>query len=410
MKRFYYLISLLVLIPMGLVSCSEDEVLTETGTQSEPALQVNTEEKALETHAKLVEGFKQSATRGETSIYPDYYGGCFINGQKQLVVLTKNEGGQAQMMSMAANAGNLVFKPCEYSYNYLNQVMDELNDYQIKNDNDISNNFSYYYLHDTLNVVVVEMQECSPNRINEFKRNVSSSPAIQFEQAPPEIEEENYVSVDNNNLSRTVSSLYPGCKIFSYLTSGGTIYASNGSLGYRVTCDGAKGFITAGHVVNSLGNEVMAGSGDEIGICDLYDYYNGGTVDAAFVKVDDPATLNVLSNNIGATNITLSTDVVDSSSLVYGLTVIKVGAVTGFSETTINSTNVSSTDSETHKTVTKQISLTASSQKGDSGGIVALHNSNSYRTLGIIKAAADNGNTVCTLASEIKKRFYYERY
>lgn len=57
MKKIYYLIGLLVLIPMGLVSCSEDEVLTEVNTQSEPALQVNTEEKALETHAKLVEGF-----------------------------------------------------------------------------------------------------------------------------------------------------------------------------------------------------------------------------------------------------------------------------------------------------------------------------------------------------------------
>lgn len=43
MKKIYYLIGLLVLIPMGLVSCSEDEVLTEVNTQSEPALQVNTE-------------------------------------------------------------------------------------------------------------------------------------------------------------------------------------------------------------------------------------------------------------------------------------------------------------------------------------------------------------------------------
>ena len=86
------------------------------------------------------------------------------------------------MMSMA-NADNLVFKTCEYSYNYLNQVMDELNDYQAKNDNDISNNFLLYYLSESQNAVIVEMQECYPSKIDEFKRNVSDSPAIQFKQA-----------------------------------------------------------------------------------------------------------------------------------------------------------------------------------------------------------------------------------
>ena len=116
MKRIYCLIGLLVLIPMELISCSENEVLTEVNAQSEPALQVNTEEKALETHAKLIAGFKQAAARSATSIYPDYYGGCFINDQKQLVVLATNESGQAQIKSMTENAGNLVFKPCKFSY------------------------------------------------------------------------------------------------------------------------------------------------------------------------------------------------------------------------------------------------------------------------------------------------------
>lgn len=409
MKKIYYLIGLLVLIPMGLVSCSEDEVLTETGTQSEPALQVNTEEKALETHSKLIEGFKQSATRGETSIYPDYYGGCFINDQKQLVVLTKNEGGQAQMMSMAANAGNLVFKPCEYSYNYLNQVMDELNDYQIKNDNDISNNFLCYYLCDSLNIVIVEMQECSPNKIEEFKRNVSSSPAIQFEQASPATEEENYVSIDTNSLTRAASDLYPGCRIFSYLTSGGITYASNGTLGYRVTCDGAKGFITAGHVVIALGKSVMNNSGLEIGMCDLFDYYDGGTVDAAFVKVDDPVILNSLINNMGGSGLELSTNIVDESDVVAGVFVIKEGAVTGSSTGIISSTNTSIRDTDAQKLITKQIDTTLFAQGGDSGGPVALLSNRDV--VGIMKAIRkSNSNTVCTLASEIKKKFYCERY
>lgn len=182
MKRIYCLIGLLVLIPMELISCSENEVLTEVNAQSEPALQVNTEEKALETHAKLIAGFKQAAARGATSIYPDYYGGCFINDQKQLVVLATNESGQAQIKSMTENAGNLVFKPCKFSYNYLNQVMDELTDHMIKNKDYKASNFIYCYVLDSANVVVVGLLEYSPAKIEEFKRNVSDSPAIWLNQ------------------------------------------------------------------------------------------------------------------------------------------------------------------------------------------------------------------------------------
>lgn len=94
MKRIYCLIGLLVLIPMELISCSENEVLTEVNAQSEPALQVNTEEKALETHAKLIAGFKQAAARGATSIYPDYYGGCFINDQNNWLCWLRTKAGK----------------------------------------------------------------------------------------------------------------------------------------------------------------------------------------------------------------------------------------------------------------------------------------------------------------------------
>ena len=73
MKRIYCLIGLLTLVPMGLLPCTS--ISTKVSTQNEPTSQVNTEAKALETLSKLIEGLKQSAIRGATSIYPDYYGG-----------------------------------------------------------------------------------------------------------------------------------------------------------------------------------------------------------------------------------------------------------------------------------------------------------------------------------------------
>lgn len=282
MKRIYCLIGLLVLIPMGLVSCSEDEVLTEVNTQSEPALQVNTEEKALETCSKLMEAFKKAATRGANSIYPDYYGGCFINDQKELVVLTTEENGEMQIMSLV-NADNIVFKSCKYSYNYLKQVIAELNNYQQNNDNDISNNFLVYYLSESQNAIIVEMQECYPSKIDEFKRNVSDSPAIQFKQAigkPRDLGMQK--ETENTDISaKETSSLYAGYPITGNYKSGINTYVEKASLGFRVSCNNIQGFMTTGHAV-TLGQDVKA-DGEKIGVCDLYDYYEGGTVDAAFI-------------------------------------------------------------------------------------------------------------------------------
>ncbi|WP_337626110.1 hypothetical protein [Phocaeicola sp.] len=66
------------------------------------------------------------------------------------------------------------------SYNYLNQVMDELTDHMIKNKDYKASNFIYCYVLDSANVVVVGLLEYSPAKIEEFKRNVSDSPAIWF--------------------------------------------------------------------------------------------------------------------------------------------------------------------------------------------------------------------------------------
>lgn len=314
------------------------------------------------------------------------------------------------MMSMA-NADNLVFKTCEYSYNYLNQVMDELNDYQAKNDNDISNNFLLYYLSESQNAVIVEMQECYPSKIDEFKRNVSDSPAIQFKQATSKpIDLGAFEESQNTETSTRATSLYAGYPIIGTVRLDNKTYTGSASIGYRVSCDNAKGFITAGHAV-SLGQEVKADD-EKIGVCDLYDYKDGGTVDAAFVKVDDSS---MLTNKFGTTGSNISTEIAAESLLVEGAKIVKFGGNTSYSEGEILSTNVAVTTelpNNTKRRVTFHISTTLDAEKGDSGGPVLTRSG--YKLVGILKARTelDNGTivTALTRASEIKKKFYCETY
>lgn len=59
-------------------------------------------------------------------VYPDYYGGAYINGDNELVVLVKEE---FATMRAAGNfisliSDEVIVNECKYSYNELQEVME----------------------------------------------------------------------------------------------------------------------------------------------------------------------------------------------------------------------------------------------------------------------------------------------
>lgn len=231
---------------------------------------------------------KSSSERGDYSgmaDYPDYYGGSYIDNDGNLVVYVKADNEtikqRTNLLSSLANSNDIKYKQADYSYNILNSIMNKLNEYKLNNNNNnIANNFNSYYISDIENAVIVNLEDINEEKINEFKKNVVESPAIIFKKASGE----------------NIDQISVNC--------GEKITSSRGSasLGYKAKIGTTVGFFTAGHA--AYVGDIVKHDGTDIGECTKSQY--GGTVDAAFFKVNSSTTI---TNIINGTSNTLSTQI-----------------------------------------------------------------------------------------------------
>ena len=309
-------------------------------------------------YQKMLDSFLK--TRSGDIIYPEYYGGAYIDDEGDLIVYTKYPA-IAEFSLTNATSGSIDFeiKIAEYSYNELNDMMDLLNDFKEKNSNSkTARNFNSYWLSDNTNEIIVELEDMSPNRIMQFKKQVVDSPIIVFVQSQGES------ALDTN--------INPGDGITTGVIS---------SMGYRARRNGLNGFVTAAHGVGKLGSTVeLVGNRKALGVVDRRQW--SGSIDAAFIRINSGFTpTNTLraSNNSSVTG-SLAT----STSLPGAGTVInKLGTVTKHTSGKIISTNASFTYNGIK--LTNLTSASYASKSGDSGGIVysLISSTNTRHTLGI---------------------------
>ena len=77
--------------------------------------------------------FATTYSNSGEKIYPDYYGGSYINDAGQLIVYVTDN---VQRPAVLSDNANVVYEPCTYSYNELLSVMDTLNNYKFSRSND----------------------------------------------------------------------------------------------------------------------------------------------------------------------------------------------------------------------------------------------------------------------------------
>lgn len=112
-KTFVYLISFVAVLCM--TACSD--VLDEPSNEV-----VNSEKSSYDLAVKLLDSFKNSVSRSldDDLVYPDYYGGMYIDEFGDLNVLVKD--GVSSTRSVVTNiidSENVVLHPCLYSYSEL---------------------------------------------------------------------------------------------------------------------------------------------------------------------------------------------------------------------------------------------------------------------------------------------------
>jgi len=315
--------------------------------------------------------------------FPDYYGGCYIDGNGFLNVYVLRiydilDSELNEFLQMLESNG-IYIKEAQYSYNELTEMMNTLYDYWISSfECSIAENYNMFYLSDVDNRIIVELDDFTSAQIHLFNQYVTSSSMVLFAQSTGP------VTLDSN--------VNPGAQLYDI------------SMGYRARRNGLNGLVTAAHGTQTQydGVHVYVGNQTIVGVVNGRKF--SGSVDAAFVQTETHYTP---TNNLG-NGAVLSTS---TSRPPSGTLVNKIGYRTGLSTGTIISSSVAMNVSGVY--LTNLTSTNYNSLGGDSGGIVyATIGSPGIRyTLGIHTSQNSAGTTrYYTKADEINSALGTTRY
>lgn len=364
MKNGYLKLFGLVSI-LCLASCSSDDIYQDIDIPDKNTRSIEEEGSVQNSsllYDKLIGSFHLSPvlkSEGTDNIeYPEYYGGAYIDGNDKLVIYI-TEDAKTNLKSLLANtikSQDFIIQKAKYSYNTLNGIMDKVNEFKINNpDSPVSDNFLCYYLSDSDNEIVVELQRFDENSIRTFKQDVCNSDAIRFVQA--------------NGIPYDIADVNPG----NLITNG----SIRGSVGYRAKLSGKEGIVTAGHVIAL--NSYLEFKSMTFAKCTKRQY--SGNVDASFCEILTPPgytpTNTLVVNGVSST---LSTAISEPG---VGTTINKIGQKTGHSSGKVLNTNASLTVNGI--TITNLTSASFTADNGDSGGIVYSVAGSVRYTLGILK-------------------------
>lgn len=131
---------------------------------------------------KLMDSFEKTET-GEL-IYPDYYGGSYIDDDGGLVVCVvaanaKEKKSVSKSIEETINAKDFRIRNVKYSYHELEEMMELLN--HIPN-REVAKNWSGHFLSESDNAIFVQLKDVSEEQISLFQKEVTDSPMLRFVQ------------------------------------------------------------------------------------------------------------------------------------------------------------------------------------------------------------------------------------
>lgn len=195
-------------------------------TDEKSARSVEEGKSALQ-YDKLMDSFEETET-GEL-IYPNYYGGSYIDENGHFVVCAVAENAKEKASTLKSiketvNSSDFQIKNVKYSYNDLDKMMELLNEYKQSNlDSRVSKNWSGHYLSDRDNTIFVELNDMDDEQISLFKKEVTDSPMITF--------------INSGGQGVNSANLNPGRGINN------STLGISGSMGYRAKTNGSVGFV-----------------------------------------------------------------------------------------------------------------------------------------------------------------------
>lgn len=245
-KINFFLIILSLVIPFFYTNASTVEFINEKEKGLKEYLGENYKERIIKnsTSANTITEIESliNKTSLENSFgksYPNYLGGLYINNSDEVVIqIVKNKIPNKLTAKEEYNLySNIIsldksskIEYVDYSYNEINEVMRILESYYTANY--YTGNIEAFYDDITNNRIVVELKKYSQDEINKFKRDIIDSDLIYF--------------IESKEYTEYLTSYFPGQGILSL----------GCSVGFRAKLGNSIGFVTAGHCVSEIGQEI----------------------------------------------------------------------------------------------------------------------------------------------------------
>lgn len=255
---------------------------------------------AIELIDRLYDSLPQN--RLGATIYPDSFGGIYINDDGNLVILVVQSYALASPVAFTRNIdGNgAIIKEVEFAYNALRDAFAFLGDF-IPNNPELlpASNVDGISLDVVNNEILVSLAVYTEEKIALFVDMILDAPFVSFHQSPglpefnfdfePDYFSEILYSIDEQIIPTITHTVRPGDALRVRNASG--ILVNSGSVGYIARMDwqwqNRLGFVTAAHL-SVQGRLIRAGdrfynsSGTEIGIVREAQRH---TADVAFVEI-----------------------------------------------------------------------------------------------------------------------------
>lgn len=344
--------------------------------------------------AQKIEEMFTIHTTGE-KIYPDYYGGMYIDDNDELVLQIVKQNIPLKQNNILYEKYDRLVSEKEYdkieyvenSYNNLQQIINYINDTIIENN--LFEVVSTYYLDIINNCIKIVSSDKKFNYDDLFDNN-SFYNMVVFELG--------------NKKTPTIETYKTGKKLNS--EDGGLC-----TLGFRAKLNNKEGFVTAAHCTKKN----IGYSFNDAGTIRKKVLYNNGTVDNMFVETNyNIALTNSLEKSIGGVTSVSTSEY--GVNYTVGKKVGKLGAVSLVTLGSIVSNNVNITielnmDYTGNKNylIKDAVATTMIGEVGDSGGpVISLDTPGAF--LGTVEAIDDNKKISFIKYSNIKNELGIVRY
>ena len=181
-----------LILTISLISCNQQNRENNKNSENDNTEETNTiaanNKLSIEMYDKLMNSFGKDWMERESDpdLYPDYYGGSFIDNNGNFVIaLTNNSQKVQELLKEALETDNFKTETVQYSYRQMLRVMDSIDEFLINNsipdDHVVLSHFAGAYPDVIENRVKVLFTEVNQSIINSFKRDVINSPMVIFE-------------------------------------------------------------------------------------------------------------------------------------------------------------------------------------------------------------------------------------